>query len=314
MRSLSFIFSLGIICCSYALSQSKQENFNRGPLNDFSNQSLQKSNQNRNPEFIESDLGLQRPVDLKDKGFGYHIGFSSKLYRSNNAASASSGTGRVSGGIFENSLNNLFVLGAYDFEGTSFSPLFSIGYSKFSHFGDDDIDLLDFDTLQLGPNAFFQTSQGWTFRGGLGVMLDFAPNDGMENTYRQFTPTIAVGKGFSIAQASSSLEMSISYHFTNSNQVIDDLLDRFETGLLWTINFPINHFEISPYLRLAYANYSNQNRDDLIGSLGMELAYNFTSWFSANLFSGLSFRTSSEDMYDFGRFDVGGGLRLQAKF
>ena len=57
--------------------------------------------------------------------------------------------------------------------GAAFSPYFP-GYSKFSHFGDDDVDILDFDTLQFGPNAFFQFDQGWTLA-GIGVMLDFVP-------------------------------------------------------------------------------------------------------------------------------------------
>ena len=124
--------------------------------------------------------------------------------------------------VWENSLNNFFLLGALG--GAAFSPLFSLGYSKFSHFGDDDIDVLDFDTLQFGPNAFFQFDQGWTFRAGIGVMLDFPPTIIWKKPIIKY-PTLAVGKGFSIGSASSSLELSIAYHVTKSNQIIDDLLD-----------------------------------------------------------------------------------------
>ena len=64
-------------------------------------------------------------VEVKHTGFGYHLGFDSKLYYTNNAASASSGDGKEPSGIWENSLNNVaFILGAFDLGGASFSPLY----------------------------------------------------------------------------------------------------------------------------------------------------------------------------------------------
>ena len=174
--------------------QSKSESFFRGQQSELPQQIIG-TQANNNSEFIESDLGLQRPVEVKDKGFGYHLGFSSRTYFTNNAASASSGVGRESAGIWENSLNNFFLLGAYDLGGAAFSPLFSLGYSKFSHFGDDDVDILDFDTLQFGPNAFFQFDQGWTFRAGIGVMLDFAPNSSMEKPTIKSPQLLLLAKG-----------------------------------------------------------------------------------------------------------------------
>ena len=308
-----FIFS-ALIFSFESWGQSKSERLFRSQQSELPSQIVRTQGNNNNSEFIESDLGLQRPVEVKDKGFGYHLGFSSRIYYTNNAASASSGVGRESAGIWENSLNNFFLLGAFDLGGVAFSPLFSLGYSKFSHFGDDDIDVLDFDTLQFGPNAFFQFDQGWTFRAGIGVMLDFSPNNNMEKTYHQITPILAVGKGFSIGSASSSLELSIAYHVTKSNQIIDDLLDRLEIGFLWATNLQIKQFQISPYLRLAYAGYANQNRDDLLGSFGLETSYLFNDFVSAHLFSGLSFRSSNDELFDFNRLDVGCGARLEAKF
>ena len=35
-------------------------------------------------EISKTDTGLQRPVKSKKKGFGYQLGFSSKIYYSNN--------------------------------------------------------------------------------------------------------------------------------------------------------------------------------------------------------------------------------------
>ena len=299
--------------------QSRQEDYRSSDLGDLkqrNNQFLKStsSSSQKYNEFANSDLGLQRPVDVKDTGFGYHLGFDTKLYYSNNAPSASSGIGRESAGIWENALSNHFLLGAFDLGGAVFSPIISLGYSKFSHFGDNDIDILDFDTLHFSPNMFFQFSNGWTFRAGLGVMLDFSTHDGMEKTYHQISPTIALGKGFSIGSGISTWEWLLAYHITDSDQILDDFLDRFETAFLWSFVIPVNRLEISPYMRLAYAHYSNQSRDDLIGSLGVDLDYFFTEWFSIGLFSNLSFRGSSNDDFDFNRLDIGGGLSLDAKF
>lgn len=310
-----FFWVFTLLACNFLDAQSRKENFRRG-------QSSIKSNENKlssqldhtSKEFTDSDLGLQRPVEVKSKGFGYHLGFSSKVYHTNNAASVSSGTGRESSGIWENSLNNSFLLGAYDLGEIAFSPLFSLGYTKFRHFGEEDLDLLDFDTLSFGPNAFFQFRDGWVIRTGLGVMIDYAPNDDMEKTYEQVSPMFALGKGFQIGKASSSWELSFAYHFSKSKQIIDDLLDRYEIGFLWTANWKVNRLEYSPYLRIAHGEYVNQDRRDLMGSLGLEAAYHFNSWFSSHLFAGYSFRSSNDNIYKFKRLDLGGGLRIDAKF
>jgi|TARA_B100001057_G_scaffold49847_1_gene44437 hypothetical protein len=315
LKGIACYFGLTILVCSSAWAQ-RQDDFRRSELGDFRTRNALRENQSpQNIGFTQSDLGLQRPVDVKDTGFGYHLGFDSKLYYTNNAASAPNGDGREPSGIWENSLRNGFILGAFDLGGASFSPILSLGYSKFSHFGDDDIDSFDFDTLSISPNAFFQFSNGWTFRGGLGVMLDFAPRDGMENTYQQVSPTLALGKGFSIGDAQTTWEWSLAYHLTDSDSnPIDDFMDRFETAFLWSFTIPINRLGISPYLRFAYVNYANQDRDDALGSLGLDFNYSFTNWLAMNVFFNFSFRGSNNNDYDFTRFDGGGGLGLSAKF
>ena len=308
LLSLTLVFSIS------GFGQREGE-FRRTDLDDFRTRNALRENPSPSPDdFTSSDLGLQRPVDVKETGFGYHLGFDSKLYYTNNAASSPSGIGKESSGIWENSINNHFILGAFDLGGASFSPILSIGYSKFTHFGDEIIETFDFDTLSFSPNAFFQFSSGWTFRAGLGVMLDFAPRDGMEKTYQQVSPTLALGKGFALGTAQSSWELSAAYHATDSIHPIQDFMNRFEAAFLWSFAIPINRFEISPYLRFAYLNYSEQDRDDLLGALGVDLRYSFTHWFAMNLFFNFSFRGSNENDYDFTRFDGGGGLGFNAKF
>ena len=75
-------------------------------------------------------------------------------------------------------------------------------------------------------------------------MLDFSTHDGMEKTYHQISPTIALGKGFSIGSGISTWEWLLAYHITDSDQILDDFLDRFETAFFWSFVIPVNRLEI----------------------------------------------------------------------
>lgn len=263
----------------------------------------------------KSDLGIQRPVEAKNTGFGYYLGFETKLYYTNNPASIDSGPLKESSGVWENALRNHFLLGAFDLGGATFSPMISLSYTKFTHFGDDLFDNFDFDSLGINFAGVFQFGQGWTIRPSLGLSFDLNPKEGLERQYHQITPSIALGKQFKISKAQSFIEWSLAHNFTDSAYgVAEDKLDRFETALIWGVNIPFHNFELSPFIRFGYANYSNQDRSDFLSNLGLELKYSFSHWFYLKLFANFSSRQSDEDTYDFNRFDSGIGAALNAKF
>ena len=89
---------------------------------------------------------------------------------------------------------------------------------------------------------------GGHFGQGLGVMLDFSTHDGME---RHHQISQIAGKVLWMEHR----EWLLAYHITDSDQILDDFLDRFETAFLWSFVIPVNRLEISPYMRLAYAHY-----------------------------------------------------------
>ena len=77
-------------------------------------------------EFANSDP-VEEPVDIRDTGFGYHLGFDTKLYYSNNAPSASSGIGRgISGHLGKCLILTTSSTGAFDLGGAVFSPIISL--------------------------------------------------------------------------------------------------------------------------------------------------------------------------------------------
>lgn len=267
-------------------------------------------------EIAKSDTGLQRPVESKKKGFGYRLGFSSKIYYSNNPLSTESGLYKISAGIWENSLSNNFLLGAYDLRGATFSPVIGLNYTNFTHFGHEFVKQMDFGSVSLNFAGIFTFGKGWSIRPSIGYTADLSLEDSMSRQYSQISPTISLGKSFSWGKLSSFVDWSIGYSFTDSpSQIVTpDLLDRFETSLTWGINAPLGNFEFSPYLRVSLADYSNQSKTDVSGNLGLELAYNFTDWMALKIYSTLSARNSSKENMDFTRLDAGSGASLNGRF
>ena len=278
-------------------------------------QNKKKGTDSSSAEFEESDLGIQRPVDAKDTGFGYHLGFETKLYYSNNPASVKGGTFKTSAGVWENSLRNNFLLGAYDLGGASFSPLLSLNYTKFSHFGDDMFDTFDFDSMGLNFAGIFQFGKGWSLRPGLGYNMDLNPNDSLKKEYSQFSPALALGKSFEAGSVQSFLEWSVAYNFADSAYFVstDDEMNRFETALMAGLNIPFGNFEFSPFLRFALVDYSKQNRSDFMTNLGLLLKYSLAEWANIKIFANISGR-SSDLADDFSRIDSGLSASLNAKF
>jgi hypothetical protein len=269
-------------------------------------------------EIAKSDVGLQRPVEAKKKGFGYQLGFSSKIYFTNNTLSAKSGKDKFSAGIWENTLSNNFLLGAYDLRGATFSPVVGLSYTNFIHFGDDRLKKLplNFHSLSLNFAGIFTFGQGWSLRPSLGYIADLVEGS-LSRQYSQLSPGIALGKSFSIGKAQSFLEWAMNYTFTNTpNPILSkDLLDRFETGLTWGIDIPLGVFDFSPFLNLALADYSNPpKKTNFTGTLGLNLTYSITDWMALRIYSTLSSRNSSDNKSEFNRIDTGAGATLNARF
>ena len=306
--------------------QVRQPDLQANQIEDFRNrQSLlnrDRKSSSINSEITNSDLGIQRPAEAKKTGFGYHLGFETKIGYSNNPASMESTSDTFdSAGVWENSLRNNFLLGAFDLGGASFSPLANINFTRVNHFGHDDLDILDSDSLSISFAGIFQFSGGWSLRGSLASSFQFDPNSGMDQTYRETSPSIALGKGLQVGNAQAFIEWSVAYHYTNSKaQIIEDMMDRFETALLFGLNMPLGKLEFSPFLRFALSRYSNEdtsfNKDqtDFLVNLGLQLKYSFSEWLSLKGHLNLATRNSNISGKDFTRIDPGFGAAIDAKF
>ena len=320
----SFVFLIAsAFVCSSAWSWERKRAYDYRPeqFDQFKSRQQQlkytNSSSRSSHEVAKSDVGLQRPVESKKKGFGYQLGFSSKIYHTNNTISTKPGSDKFPAGIWENTLSNNFLLGAYDLRGATFSPVVGLNYTNFNHFGHDKLkDLpLDFGSLSLNFAGIFTFGKGWSLRPSLGYTVDLSLEDSMSRQYSQVSPGIALGKSFSIGKAQSFAEWSLNYAFTNSpDNPNKDALNRLETALTLGIDIPFGEFEFSPFINLALADYSNPSKTDLTGTLGLNLTYSITDWMALRIYSTLSSRNSSEVNSEFNRIDTGGGATLNARF
>jgi hypothetical protein len=324
MKAPTFSFVFFIACafvCSSAWSWERKRAYDYRPeqFDQFKSRQQQlkytNSSSRSSHEIAKSDVGLQRPVESKKKGFGYQLGFSSKIYHTNNPLSAKSGEYKVSAGIWENTLSNNFLLGSYDLRGATFSPVIGLSYTNFTHFGHDLVKEIDFGSLTLNFAGIFTFGKGWSLRPSLGYTADLSNENNLNRQYSQMVPSIALGKSFSIGKAQSFFEWSLNYAFTDSPEYDNkEELNRLETALTYGIDIPFGDFEFSPFLNLALADYSNQSKTDFTGTLGLNLTYSITDWMALRIYSTLSSRNSSKDVSEFNRIDTGAGATLNARF
>jgi hypothetical protein len=261
-------------------------------------------------EIARSDMGIQRPIEAKKTGFGYHLGFSSRLYYSNNPLSANDDGSIDGGGVWENSLSNSFLLGSYDLGGATLSPILGLSYLNNTNFGSDIHDEFDFDVLNVNFAGVFQIGRSWSLRPNLSFN-NFLGDSG----FTQFTPSIALGKSFKILSANSFVDWSLGYSFQNNDRLpISDMQNKFESAWTWGLAIPVGNLEISPYLRFAYLNYNKADRTDFKTDLGMYFEYTLTDWIKINTFLSYTNNNSDKSSNDFTRTDIGAGSSLTVKF
>lgn len=314
------------LCTQLGFSFIEAAEVNRNPevrygsIQEYKNrQALLKNAQSSkmSADVSHSDLGLQRPVETKDKGLGYYFGFESKILHSNNPGASPNPNGFLdSAGIWENSISNNFLLGAYDFGGASFTPLLGIGLINSSYFGNDALKVLNSNNLNLNFLCIFQFSEGWSIRGGLSSFYDF--NSQMIQTYRQTSPTFGLTKDYNLGPATMFIDLSFSYHFTDTYSDLQaNKMNRLESALLFGVEIPIKNFEVSPYLRFCAGNYSNQNRDEITTNFGLDASYRFYDWLAIKSILSYCNRNASGpggEAADFSRFDIGTAVSIDARF
>ena len=266
-----------------------------------------------------SDLGLQRPVSVKRRGFDYYLGISTRVYYSSNPTIQAPGaTLEKPAGVWLNNLHSGFRLGSYNWGRAAFSPYLGLTLTRFDQFGDKELDF-PLNTLGLYSFGLVQFQNGWAIRSGLTYNQDH-DGDGNDRIHNDFYPGITLLKTFSLGKAISLIDFGIAHHFTDSKfNPTSDELDRWELSARWTVLTQLGKWELSPYARIIFSDYrkgNNHNRQDFSREVGLDIEYPFTKYLTANFFLHYATRLSKGGAYsyDFNRFDGGGGASLNAKF
>ena len=277
------------------------------------------------PRFGQSDIGLQRPVAVKRRGLDYFIGFDTKVYYSSNPSIAERNSRfAFPAGVLQNNIHSGFRLGSYNWGNAAFSPYFGANYTRFDHFGEEDLDTFDMNSLGIFGFGLVQFQNGWAIRAGLNYSQDNNAETGSRDYYDLY-PNLTILKTFSLGRSLSLVDFAMGSHFTDAPHHgslpngIYNALDRWEFSSRWTVITHIGKLEISPYARIAFITYKNggmHDRKDLMREVGLDLEYPFNKYISANLFARYVSRLSKgrSGSYDFDRFDGGGGASLKAKF
>ena len=275
--------------------------------------------------FGQSDIGLQRPLAVKRRGFDYFIGFDTKVYYSSNPSIAERNSNfAFPAGVFQNNVHSGFRLGSYNWGNAAFSPYIGASLTRFDHFGEENLDIFDMNSLAIFGFGLVQFQNGWAIRAGINYSQDNNAETGSRDYYDIY-PNLTILKTFSLGNSLSLIDFAVGNHFTDAPHHGSlpngsyDALDRWELSGRWTVITFIGKLEISPYARIAFISYTNgymNDRKDLMREVGLDLEYPFNKYISANLFTRYVSRLSKggTSSYDFERFDGGGGAALKAKF
>tara|TARA_Y100000588_G_C14182026_1_gene894105 strand:- start:8 stop:1045 length:1038 start_codon:yes stop_codon:yes gene_type:complete len=276
------------------------------------------------PRIGQSDIGLQRPLAVKRRGLDYFIGFDTKVYYSSNPSIAERNSKfAFPAGVFQNNVHSGFRLGSYNWGNAAFSPYIGASLTRFDHFGEENLDTFDMNSLAIFGFGLIQFQNGWAIRAGINYSQDNNAVTGSRDYYDIY-PNLTILKTFSLGKSLSLVDFAVGNHFTDATHHGSlngafDALDRWEFSSRWTVITFIGKLEISPYARIAFISYKNgdmNDRKDLMREVGIDLEYPFNKYISANLFARYVSRLSSGGLssYDFERFDGGGGAALKAKF
>jgi hypothetical protein len=196
---------------------------------------------------------------------------------------------------------------------------FDFGLADGGNLGSTTFKLNDFDFNSQTAFTDAQWRYGdWIVEAGFDFRRLLTTSD-YDQFYREYVPRWALRYIFDFQAAGAfALAYEGDYRITDSPSLLSsDLLDRTDHSLLALYTVPFfNHAVLQPYYRVKYTHFTGEEeRDDIIQSVGLAAYYFFTPNISLRAFIDYETLDSSEDVIsEYDRFDVGGGLNLTLRF
>ncbi|MDF3057565.1 MAG: hypothetical protein K0R17_1780 [Rariglobus sp.] len=217
------------------------------------------------------------------------------------------------------------------------TPTASLVYQHYNHAlgtGDETREDLDFDAYSIPLALRVRCGNNWEFTAGLTATavysLEGPPSYNL--TYKSVTPSVSVRKLVSLGRDHIlSFGGGISYVITDSDtpggllDYREDRNDKVDYSIDAGYYYLRDRWVFGPYARLTYSDYLHYqeagffdvNREDLVGSVGVSVSYNFTPWATARAFTSYDWRNPQGDSpvdYGYKTTNAGLGLTLSVSF
>jgi len=281
------------------------------------------------------DGGTQRLAETRKLPFKLTLGYDLQVYYTSNVFLAPNNT--VEAVIVANTLTTSAEFNSFAVGQTLMTPTASLVYQHYNHAlgtGDQARKNLDFDAYSIPLVLRVRYGNNWEF--GLGVTptavysLEGPPNYAL--TYKSVTTAATARKLISLSKNQIlSLGGSIDYVVTDAPSPTgplgyrDDRNDKFDTNLDVGYYYLKDRWVFGPYARVTYSDYSHYqegsftdvNREDILGSVGLTASYNINAWAVARATTSYDWRHpvgNSFVDYSYKTANIGLGLSLSVSF
>lgn len=283
------------------------------------------------------DAGNQRIAEPRALPFKLNLVYDAQVYYTDNVNLTPSDQPADYAVIVANTLAVRADFNSWAVGDALLTPSAGLTYQRYYHgVGSDDHEALDFDSYSVPLALRYRFGANWEATLGFTASAIYSlegPPD-YHHIYTSYTPSLSLRKlvGFSQNQI-LSFGGALSYSFTESDRdgipplfsYRENRNDKTEVSIDAAYYHLHGQWVFSPYARLSYSDYSHYqeggftdvDRRDLTGSLGLSVSYNFTSWVSARVFTSYDWRDPQGDSFvDYGYHttNAGVGLTLNAAF
>lgn len=191
-------------------------------------------------------------------------------------------------------------------------------YGKFST-KERSLNDIDFDISTLFAQGRYLYKDSWMFSAGVDYnrMLDAAGGD-YDEFYAELVPSLGVDAQLKLGEkASLGLGLAGAAHFSKVDAPNRAQNDRLDEALTVSYNRQLSpELSVAPFYRAQFIQYTrNQGREDVVHSVGVNVAYTVNKWSSLRIFASYESRDSSSTaINDYRKFDNGVGLAFLARF
>jgi len=278
-------------------------------------------NKNDDSDVSESDTGAQRPIILKKNGMSAFLGYNTDYFYTSNAFGTDAN--EIASGVWTNTFYAGAGLGVFDMGNYVLTPY--VGGSWMIHDYTKSLNALEqenYNRTQSYALLLAQYGNGWSLRGGLSYLNDRNTNSDTE-ILRDFIYNFSAMKAYTIDDTTQGIfSASAKYHDVDADKSpggTRNELNRYDLSLSYEVSKDFMGLELNPKYQITYNDYLNGNNKDrtqFTHTLSLDIVLHITESLRFETISSYTSNdsTGSGGNDDYEMYDLGGGLRLSARF